>query len=146
MLIQNKQTMKKMGKNLLSFPKKNFIGMIAVEIVAIILLAILIFRDFRGISIVAACCVLSVFLITRDGFNQKNYGLYENGMIVPNFVIFYEDIITFPVDQLPLEEQEHYAKNTLILVTQKGKCEVVFEAEELCQTVKDKLKELGIRK
>lgn len=142
----SKKNVKKMGECLLPFPKKNLVGMIAVDIAAAVLLAILIFRNFGNMTILlAGCCILSVYIMSKDGFTQKHYGVYENGLIAPNHIIFFDDIIAFPVFELPPEEQEHYAKNTLVIVTEsKGKIEIVFPTEEQCSLVVSKLKQMNV--
>lgn len=147
LLLKSKTDVKKMGECIYSFSKKKNYNAIAVDIVAIILLTVLFFREFSTLStvVLAGCCVLAVYIMTKDLGNQRNYGVYEEGMIVPNNVIFYDDIISFPVFQLPAEEQEHYAKNLLVVITDsKGKSEIVFSSEEECQEVIRILKERGI--
>lgn len=144
--LRSKKTVKEMGNCLFAFPKKNIWGMYGVDAVAALLLGILLVRDFGKLNIMfAAICVMSVYLITKENGNHRYYGVYEKGLIAPSYMFFYDDIMSFPVFELPLEEQEHYAKNTLVVVTKsKGKFEIIFESEEQRTAVVAKLTELGV--
>lgn len=146
LLITNRITLKKMGECLLKLPRKSSIGVIIIDIIALIIPAILLIRDFRSMNFIfAACSLLAFFIMTKDGFNRKNYGVYQKGIIAPSTIVFYEDILGFPVFELPPEEQENYPKNTLILVTKKAsRQEIIFSSEKECREVLEKLQEIGI--
>ncbi|MCQ2591749.1 MAG: hypothetical protein MJ188_03105 [Treponema sp.] len=148
LMVKGKKNAEQMGNCVYGFPKKIPVGMLAVDFMAIVFLLILLFRDFGFMSVIfAAIAVLAVYIITRDGGNYKYFGVYEKGIIAPSALIFYEDIMTFPVFELPLDEQAHYPKNTLVVVTKtKGKQEIVFDSEEQCQKVVEELKGLEIIK
>ena len=146
LLITNRITLKKMGECVLKLPRKSIAGVIVIDVIALVLPAILIIRDFRNMNYVfAACSILAYLIMTKDGFNRKNYGVYQNGLIAPSAVVFYEDIIGFPVLELPPEEQENYSKNTLVLVTKKSShLEIFFSSEKECREVLEQLRQIGI--
>ena len=98
LLITNRITLKKMGECLLKLPRKSSVGVIIIDIIALIIPAILLIRDFRSLNFIfAACSLLAFFIMTKDGFNRKNYGVYQKGIIAPSAIIFYDDILGFPV-------------------------------------------------
>lgn len=146
LLIINKRTLKAMGACLLKLPRKSAIGVIVIDVIAILLPLLLFFRDYKNMNFLfTSCSIIAFFIMTKDGFNKKNYGVYQKGLIAPSAVFFYEDILGFPVFELPPEEQAHYAKNTLIVVTKKAsRQEIIFSSDEECRAVVEKLKEIGV--
>lgn len=146
LFVMNKRTLKAMGECLLKLPRKSSAGVIVVDFIALLLPLLLFFRDFKNMNILfVLCSIISFFIMTKDGFNKKNYGVYQNGLIAPSAVIFFKDIISFPVFELPEEEQAHYAKNTLIVVTKKvSRQEIIFSSDDECRAVVEKLKEIGV--
>ena len=144
LLVLNRISMKKMGECLLKLPKKSKFGFILADAIALFLPLFLLFLDFKYQWFFLGSA-LSFYIATKDGINSGRFGVYRNGFIVPSAIIFYEDILSFPVFELPVEEQKQYAKNTLIVVTKKrGQQEIVFSTDEECEAVVQKLKETGM--
>ena len=66
-------------------------------------------------------------------------------LIVNSTFVEYSDIVTFPVLDLPKEEQENYPKNVLVVATEsKGKVDLIFSSDKECALVIEKLKEIKI--
>ena len=54
LLITNRITLKKMGECVLKLPRKSIAGVIVIDVIALVLTAILIIRDFRNMNYVFA--------------------------------------------------------------------------------------------
>lgn len=134
------------GQKELDFAKKPGMKPIIITVLSIVLIATLFFRDFGYAGfIIAGCAVLGVFLITKEAALLPLYGVYEKGIIASGTFIAFDDIVTFPVLNLPAEEQAHYAKNTLVVASaEKGNVELVFADEEECSKVVQLLREKKI--
>ncbi|MCQ2575592.1 MAG: hypothetical protein MJ162_02540 [Treponema sp.] len=148
LFVMSKKNASKMGDCLFSFPKKPSLTAIASCVLSVVLLGVLLFRNFGYLTLIlAGCCILAPYMMAKDSFSCKYYGVYEKGMIVPGFTVFYDDILAFPVFELPPEEQEHYPKEELVIVTNtKGKFSVRFASEEECNKVIENLKTLQVIK
>ena len=146
--LNTKKILNKSGKLIYSLSKKNNIGFYAVCVFAFALVFLLRLKTVNFYSIVInLCAVLGLFIVTKEANLKKVYGVYENMIIVNSSIIEYSDIVTFPILDLPKDEQEHYPKNILVLATEsKGKTELVFETDEICQKVIECLKELKVIK
>jgi len=148
LINDNKKTVKKMGKCLLALPRKSSWRGILVDIIAVIIPLILLIRDFGNMNyLFMGCSLLSFFIMTKESFAQKYYGVYENGFIAPSAVIFYSELLAFPVFELPEDDQAHYPKNSLIVVTtKKSRQEIIFPTDEECAQFVAKLREINVIK
>lgn len=144
--IKRKNVMKLTGKSLITFPKKKFGYFIAVDIVAFILITILFFIRYSGfVSLVlCGCGVLGAWIIVGEAALGPIYGLYENGFVASGKFIPFDDIVTYPVFNLPKSEQKNHPDNVLVIASKRyGNMEILFDSAEICSQVVAKLKELG---
>lgn len=136
------------GKLILGFPKNKPVMTIIVDIVSLILITSvnLILKNYSLLIIIilCGCGVLGAWIVAGDAAMGPKYGLYENGIIAAGKFISYDDIITFPILNLPIEEQKNHPDNVLSIATRKyGLIDIVFSSEEVCNQVIKKLDELG---
>lgn len=136
------------GKLLLSFNKKTDVKYYGVLIFSFLLVFLMYFQQTTLYTVIInACAVLGLFIVCKESTLKKCYGVYENMIIVNSTFVEYSDIITFPILDLPKDEQQNYPKNCLTIATEsKGKVDLIFSTDEECQQAIQKLQELQIIK
>ena len=148
-LPQNtKKIVNKAGTLLYSLKNKNNLGFYAVCIVAFALVFLLFFQQVTLYTVIIdLCAVFGLFIVTKEWSLKKVYGVYQNLIIINSTVLEYSDIVTFPILNLPKEEQEHYQKNVLVVATEsKGNINLIFETDDDCSKVIQILTEQDIIK
>ena len=138
-LPQNtKKLLQKAGNLIFSYGRSTNIRFYTVFIVS--------FQNLSFYSIIIQLCgVLGLFIVCKEANLKKHNGVYEKLLIVNSTFVEYSDIVTFPVLDLPKEEQENYPKNVLVVATEsKGKVDLIFSSDEECSLVIEKLKEKKI--
>lgn len=133
------------GKNVLPLSNAGILKTIITLVVAAVLIVVTMFRNFAPWIqvILCGCGILAEYMSIIDLANYGKNGIYENGILYGGKFFEFTDIKAFPVLQLPAEEQENYAKNTLVITTGKrGKEAVIFADDEECALVTAKIFEL----
>ena len=136
--VKQKKVMAIAGNCLYSFPKKRTGFIVGVEITAFVLitLSVLMNYTFFITMILCACGVLGAWIVVGEAALGSKYGLYDNGIVAVGKYIPYDDIVTFPILNLPKEEQKHYPQNVLVIASRKyGNIEVPFDSDEICGEV-----------
>ena len=131
--IRRKIAAKKAGNLLVEIKKSPLIYGIAVYVLSLGLISILWIREFGTLMdlVLCGCGILGSEITTRDVCLYKKYGVYDKGVLFSGQFIAFEDILSLPVLQLPLEEQINYDKCTIVFVTKsKGKKSMSFKTEE----------------
>lgn len=116
---------------------------VIIFLLGFLLMAATMIRSFSLINqlILCGCALLGEEMAMREFCLSGKYGVYEKGIISAGRFVAFDDIVTFPVLNLPPEEQEHYDKRTLVIATKSvGKVELVFASEEECRKVTDEAK------
>lgn len=128
------------GKVVWSFGKKKdlLVKGIFICILCALMIYVISIRRFSVFVQIAFCgtAILGVELAVRELSLYGLNGVFVNGIIYGTDFVDFDDIATFPVLQLPENEQEHYPKNVLVIATRsRGKVELIFESEEKCRQV-----------
>ena len=147
--LRRKRSLNESGKIILGFPKKNNKFVIFVEILSVFLVTILFFIRYGAfVSVVlCGCGVLGAWIVVGEAALGKYYGLYENGIIAVGKYIPYDDIMTFPVLNLPKNEQLNHPQNVLVIASRRyGNVEIAFESDEVCSEVISTLRKMHIIK
>lgn len=147
--LKRKNVVNMAGKCLLSLPRKKYGYFIGVDVVAVVLITLIFFIRYSPLVtvVLCGCGVLGSWIIAGEAALGPKNGLYENGMIFIGKYIPYDDIVTFPIFNLPKYEQKNHPGNVLALVSGKyGSVEIAFDSDSDCQQVVRKLKELGLIK
>ena len=147
--LKRKIVMAVTGELLYGFPKKRIGFMIGVEIAAAVLITLSFFirYTFFVTVILCGCGVLGAWIIVGEAALGKYYGLYENGIIGAGKYIPYDDILGFPVLNLPKNEQLNHPQNVLIFISRKyGNVELSFETDEICNEVITTLRKMHVIK
>ncbi|MCQ2574195.1 MAG: hypothetical protein MJ182_09895 [Treponema sp.] len=113
---------------------------------AFFLPAIILIRDFKPLYELMFCLVsiMGCEMNTRDFVSKGQYGIFENCAIANGVIIFYDDIVTFPILNLPEDEQEKYDHANLVVATKsKGNENLVFANQEECATATALIRELS---
>lgn len=147
--IKRKHVMDISGELILGFPKLKLSFTIFVEILALVLITLNIFIVYSLLVtvVLCGCGVLGAWIIVGEVALGPKYGLYENGIVAAGKFIPYDDIMTFPILNLPKYEQEHYPNNILVVASrQYGNIEIAFDSDEICAEVIATLTKMGLVK
>lgn len=113
--------MKGAGEKILPLVKDRKIISFVTYITAYIILILSIMVDFGKLNfVIPYCAVLGLYVSTKEGTFRPVNGVYENLLIVGSDIIRYDDIISFPIEELPPEERAKHPANVLLVVTKKG--------------------------
>lgn len=107
----------------------------ATYIACFLIPLLLFFRNFPLLNTLIICgaCILGCEISTRDFILLGIYGVYEKCIISGGITVFYDDIVTFPILNLPEEEQEKYDHANLNIATKsRGNLNMVFANEAEC--------------
>lgn len=147
--FRRKKIIKEAGEVIYAMNHKNLGRLIFVNIVAIIL-PVLVFKmnyNYLLSGALSICGIAASFIVTKDAGISDLDGVYENALVCNGNFIKYSDIKEFPVFKLPKKDQELYAKNALVIVTNKNiKTELVFASDEECQRVIAQLVQMKVIK
>lgn len=146
MPARTKKTMAEAGELKLAVKNKVKISFIAIFAAAILLPLVVIFRDYSLLYNIMFCLisVMGSVITARDACLMGHYGVYVNCVIAGGICVRYDDIVTFPVLNLPLEEQENYDHANLVIATKsKGNLNMVFASEEECKKATDLVRGLS---
>jgi len=136
--MRKKQVVRETGKLVYSFGQKIGTRVLLIDVfsAALIALAFLNYSNPIIRFILAGCGVMGAFISTNDIIYKPLYGVYENGIISTEKYIKFDDIITFPVLNLPAEEQKDYPKNPLVLSTKtRGEVLIYFDSNEQSEVI-----------
>lgn len=149
-ILYVKDILKYCGKKifLTYHPKKNYrLVLFSGKIVLFMAIAVTYLTNFGlFVQIVLnSCYILADYIITREYLLNKNSGIYEHGIIQGSVFIKIDDIVTFPVLNLPKEEQESYPDYTLSVATKsKGNIDLIYKNKEERDLIVSKLVEMKI--
>lgn len=132
---RSKKIMSQAGKLLLPVKNRSKIFFMGNYLWALFLPFILLIRDFRPAYEIIFCLVsvAGAEMNTRDFITKGQYGVYENCVIANGVTVFFDDIVTFPILNLPEEEQEKYDHANLVVATKsRGNENLVFSSPEEC--------------
>ena len=136
--VKRKKVIDEAGECIYGFPKKRTGFMIGVEVTAFVLITLSYFirYTFFVTIILCACGVLGAWIVVGEAALGGKYGLYENGIVAVGKYIPYDDIVTFPILNLPKDEQLNYPQNELVIASRKyGNIEIPFDSDEICREV-----------
>ena len=103
-----KKLLQNAGNLIFSYGRSTNIRFYTVCIVAFLLVFIVSFQKVSFYSIIIQLCgVLGLFIVCKEANLKKHNGVYEKLLIVNSTFVEYSDIVTFPVLDLPKEEQEN---------------------------------------
>ncbi len=137
--------MKGAGEKLLPLAKKSTKLSFIASAVAIVLMFLSLMFDFGRMNfIIPYCAVLGLFIAVRESTFIPVNGVYENLLIVGSDILYYDDILSLPLDQLPAEEKARYPDYVLLVVTKKkGKRQLTFsnanEVNEVLSVLKKRM-------
>src|SRR5574344_1006483 len=78
------------------------------------------------------------FIITKEIVLYSLNGIYQNGVICNSEVVYYSDIMSFPVLQLPKNEQANYDSSFLVVsIGRKDNINLCYKDEDECKSVLD---------
>lgn len=140
--IRKNLVMKETGKLIYSFSQKIGTRVILIDVFSAVLIALAFLNYSNPVIrfILAACGVMGAFISTNDIIYKPMYGIYENGIISAEKYIRFEDIITFPVLNLPADELKDYPPNPLVLSTKtRGEVLIYFDSDEQSEIVQKKI-------
>ena len=141
-----KKIMARAGEKKLSVKNRVKITFVIIYAVCFALPVILVFREFSVLYNIAFCLVsvLGAEVITRDACVTGKYGVYENCVIAGGLYVFYDDIVVFPVLELPEEEQADFdGANLVISKKSKGNIDMPFSSVEECKAAVKVIRELS---
>ena len=88
--------------------------------------------------------VLACEMISKDFIMAGKYGVYENCIAVNGVTIFYDDIVTFPILNLPEDEQEKYDHANLVVSTKsKGNENLIFNDTDECTKATELIRKMS---
>ena len=126
------------GEKKLSLVKKSARLSYIASALAVVVMLLSIMFDFGRLNfIIPYCSVLGLFLSIRESNFLPVNGVYEKLLITGSDILFYDDIISLPLEELPQEEKARYPDNVLVVVTKKaGKRQLSFDnANELAEVL-----------
>ena len=130
--------LQKAGEKKLSLVKKSARLSYVTSAVAVVVMLLSIMFDFGRLNfIIPYCSVLGLFVSIRESNFLPVNGVYEKLLITGSDILFYDDIISLPLEELPQEEKARYPDNVLVVVTKKrGKRQLTFDnANELAEVL-----------
>ncbi len=147
--FRRKKIIREAGEVIYAMNHKNLSRLILVNVIAVFLSVIVFKMNYNYLvsGALSACAVAASFIVTKDAGISDLDGVYENAILCNGNFIKYSDIKEFPVFKLPKKDQELYAKNALVIVTNKNiKTELVFASDEECQRVIAQLVQMKVIK
>lgn len=143
---RSKKIMADAGSLKMAVKNKPKISFIIIFIAVLILPFVVLFRDYSLLYTVMFCLIsiMGSYITARDACLWGHYGVYENCVIAGGICVKYDDIVTFPILNLPLEEQENYDQANLVISTKsKGNLNMVFSSAEECKAAAEIVRELS---
>lgn len=144
--FRSKKLMTSAGNLKMALKNRSKAYFYAMYAFAFILPAIILFRNYSLAYnlMFALVAVMGAELTSRDFITKGKYGIYENCAIVNGITVFFNDIVTFPILNLPEDEQEKYDHANLVAATKsKGNVNLVFANIEECQAATKLIRELS---
>lgn len=144
--FRSKKIMTSAGKLVMPLKNRSKLFFISMYLWAFFLPAILLIRDFRPVYQIIFCLVsvMGCEMNTKDFITKGRYGVYEHCVISNGLTIFFNDIVTFPILNLPEDEQEKYDHSNLVVATKsKGNENLVFSSVEECTSATKLIRELS---
>ncbi len=136
--------MKMAGQKLLPLASKSSKLSFIASGLAIVLMFLSLKINFGRLNfVIPYCAVLGLFIAVRESTFIPVNGVYEKLLIVGSDILFYDDIMGFPLEELAAEERAHYPDYILLVVTKKrGKRQLTFsnsnEVAEVLTVLKKK--------
>ncbi|MCQ2596238.1 MAG: hypothetical protein MJ181_00185 [Treponema sp.] len=143
---RSKKIMSRAGKLILPVKNRSKIFFMGNYLWALFLPFILLIRDFRPAYEIIFCLVsvAGAEMNTRDFITKGQYGIYENCVIANGVTVFFDDIVTFPILNLPEEEQEKYDHSNLVVATKsRGNENLIFSSPEECKKATELIRNLS---
>lgn len=141
-----KKIMSRAGEKKLSVRNRVKLTFVIIYVLCFALPLVLLFREFSVLYNIAFCLVsvLGAEVTTRDACVTGKYGVYENCVIAGGMCVFYDDIVVFPVLELPEEEQKDFDGANLVISTKsKGNVDMPFANETECKAAIKVIRELS---
>lgn len=140
--LYKKNILVKLGKCHVDKKKKKSILSVFIYVLCFVMVLIELFRDL-GLTLnflISGCAVLGVYIITKEIVLYSINGIYEKGLVCNSEVVLYDDIMSFPVLQLPKDEQKNYDPSFLVIsIGRKDNINLSYESEEECKIVLDQI-------
>lgn len=143
---RSKKIMSKAGKLLLPVKNKSKYFFLGNYLWTLLLPFVLLIRDFRPAYEIIFCLVsvIGAEMNSRDFITKGQYGVYENCVMANGVTVFFDDIVTFPILNLPEEEQEKYDHSNLVVATKsRGNENLVFSSPEECEKATELIRNLS---
>lgn len=144
--FRKKKILSLCGKKLMDVKNSQTTRVFLIYLFCLLLPAVLLIRDFGTATEIIDCAisVLAFEMGTRELSLKGIYGVYENALIAGSTTVEYDDIMAFPVLELPEEEQANYDNTSLSIVcNKKGSMNIAFSSLEECKAVTQKVRELS---
>jgi|SRR5574344_1012298 hypothetical protein len=138
--IYKKQILAKMGNCIHKKTKKKSPLSLIIYVLCFVIVLLELFRKL-SLSMnlmISGCAILGVFIITKEIVLYSLNGIYQNGVICNSEVVYYSDIMSFPVLQLPKNEQANYDSSFLVVsIGRKDNINLCYKDEDECKSVLD---------
>ena len=138
--LRRRAIMLRAGRRIFAIPtkKRTFFKGAAIILLCVALVFVIKTRYFSVFVDIAFCgtAILGVEFVARLFSVATLCGAWQNAVLLDTEVVLYDDIIVFPVLQLPPEEQKNYPANLLVAETKsRGTVNLIFPSAEVCQKV-----------
>lgn len=144
--LRIKKLKKKAGECVLEIQnKKSFSFDVAIFILSFVLIAISLVNDFSFYIyiVLCACALIGQEIAIRDFIMNRRSGIYKNGIISTGNYVSFNQIESFPVLELPENEQKNHDESTLDILTKKnGIITLIFNDKNECQNAVKKIFDL----
>ncbi|MCF0242434.1 MAG: hypothetical protein HUK25_07335 [Treponema sp.] len=144
--FRSKKILAQAGALKMELKSKVKILFIVIYLFCFALPVVMFFKDFNILYSITFClvAVLGCEVTTKDCAMLGKNGIYENCIIQGEIIIFYDDIVSFPILELPEEEQTSYDHSILVVASRlKGNVNVIFQSEEECSAATKLIRELS---
>lgn len=144
--LRKKRILSSAGELKMKLKSKVKIVFILIYAFCFALPAVIFFRNFSFLYSVTFClvAVLGCEVTTRDTCTLGINGVYQNCVVIGDTKLYFDDIVSFPILELPEEEQEHYDHHVLIAASRlKGNVNLIFQTEEECRAATALIRELS---
>lgn len=144
--FRSKKIMSKAGELKMALKNRSKAYFYAMYAFAFILPAIIFLRNYSlpYNLMFALVAIMGAELTSRDFVTKGKYGVYEHCAIVNGITVLFNDIVTFPILNLPEDEQEKYDHANLVVATKsKGNQNLVFANADECQAATKLIRELS---
>lgn len=131
--------LKKCGKYLYAFGKKEFGKNISILVLSLVLLLLIYCMDYSFFinCILSSCAIIATYIGLKELYFAPIQGIYEKALLFRGTFILYSNITNY------VEDDISSVQNRIVFTLKKGSCAIVFETEEQKNIVIDYLTRKG---